>query len=182
MRSVKLVSAAMLLLASTCVSCLAEQTSSVPTEDQAFLSRSKEGRSDQDFITSAVIGCMFQIEAARVAMRRQILPPNLSNGAIKIIEENTQIYAALVRLAAEKGFAVPIRFDPKHQDLGNRLFSCPDDGFVDAYIGFQAKARGDLVSVFKKESQSTSDSTLRTLSQDSLSILHEHPVAAASLP
>ncbi len=181
MRSVMSFVSALSLIAFSCAPTMGAQASMDVTEGVETIDRSK-GHVDQDFITAAVMECMLQVEAARVAMHRKSLPDNLWNGAITLIEENARIYAGLTHVAAEDGLSVPTRFDAKHQAIGDRLFYCPQSRFVNAYVSLQAESHEELILLFKQEEENSSDLKLRVFARTTVSALQTHPRGGGNLP
>jgi len=147
-------------LLSVAVGAAAATPSGLSGKDAAFIQKADSGD-----ILEVTLGQLAQTNASSTQVK--------SAGA-KMVTDHSAMRTALEQAATQLGVTTAGQMDPQDQAEVNRLNGLTGTAFDEAYSTFMVKDHKKDVSDFTKESQTTSNATLKSLTSDAIPILQQH--------
>lgn len=134
--------------------------------------------SDADsFVEHAAIGDRYEIEAARIALRRS-RHDGVQQIARKMIADHTtsthHLNAALEMRETDGVSAPPGELDTRHRTMLDHLASAPDDSFDSTYLDQQALAHEETISLMRHYGHNGDNAQLRSLALGTLPVVERH--------
>ena len=134
----------------------------------------------QDFIDQASAAGLAEIESARLALQKS-QSPAVHNFAEQMIKDHTKANEDLKELAMNKQLEVASEADLMNKAKAMILEMREGESFDQAYANNQVKAHEQVVELFTRASQSSTDSDVQKFAKDKLPTLQEHLEMAKKL-
>jgi len=131
--------------------------------------------SSQDFVKTAGIAGMFEIESSKIAQTKS-KNSDVKSFADRMITDHTKA-AEELKAAAQAGgnkYEVPTALDPDHQKMIDELNTADESKFDAAYVRMQLRGHKDAVALFDSYSQQGDDPNLKSFAAKTLPTLKEH--------
>lgn len=140
--------------------------------------------SADDFVESAAIGDLYEIEAGRIALGRT-RRPEVQGVARKMIADHTtsthNLQAALA-MNETRGVAPPPReLDARRKSMIGHLEEAPDDAFDATYLDQQVLAHEETVTLMSTYAESGDNPQLRSVAMGTLPVVERHLVKVKEL-
>ncbi|TGQ35700.1 DUF4142 domain-containing protein [Mesorhizobium sp. M00.F.Ca.ET.216.01.1.1] len=127
---------------------------------------------DQDFVTKAAIGGMFEVQSSKIAQDK-LQDQSLKDFAQKMISDHGAANAKLESIAGEQQLQVPSDLDTSHKSDVEKLQSAAAP--VDApYTDMQKAAHADAVSLFEAYAKDGDNPALKSFATETLPTLKMH--------
>ncbi|MBF0306935.1 MAG: DUF4142 domain-containing protein [Alphaproteobacteria bacterium] len=129
----------------------------------------------QGFVTNAVIGDIYELEAGRLALRRGVSEP-VRRLAEALIDDHTTSAHQLTSTfrGMESAPQPPLELDERRADMIDHLRKAPDDAFDARFLEQQYLAHEESVRLFRGFAESGDDPRLRLFAAASLPTLERH--------
>jgi putative membrane protein len=134
----------------------------------------------EGFITNAVIGGLYEVEAGRIAMERSKTPQVKSLGQT-MVTDHTKAGDALKPIAAQLNVRVPTILDKRHQGLIDNLRGASDQDFDKIYLDQQEAAHAETVSLLQNYDRMGDQPALKTWAIQTLPVIQAHERAIDAL-
>lgn len=133
--------------------------------------------SGAEFAKNAAIGDLYEIQAARLALRRARAPETKAT-AQKMIDDHTTSTHHLrsaMRMNATKGLApLPLEMDERRKGMIEHLEAAPDDKFDETYLDQQIAAHKETVALMTGFRDSGDNAQLRSLATGTAPVVERH--------
>lgn len=134
-------------------------------------------RSSDSFVRNAAIGDMYEVEAARLAVRRA-LDPEVKAVAEQMIDDHTtsthHLQAAL-EMNETKGIEPPpARLDTRRRKMIDHLKLAPDDEFDTTYLDQQILAHQETMTLMTGYSDRGRNAQLRSFAAGTAPVVERH--------
>jgi putative membrane protein len=137
---------------------------------------------NQDFVTQASSGNMFEIAAGNLAIN------NSTNANVKafgnhMITDHSQTGIQMATLANQKGWTIPANMLAKHQTNLSTLASLSGTAFDKQFAAMMVTSHQETIALFESASgnEGVRDADLRTFASGKLPTLREHLADAQTL-
>jgi putative membrane protein len=128
---------------------------------------------DQNFVTKAAIGGMFEVQSSELA-NDKAQSAEVKKFAKQMIRDHGKANKELTSAAEDKGATVPSALDAKHAAVLQKLDGLSGAAFDSAYVQAQRAAHKEAVGLFSAYSTSKGDPQLTAWAGKTLPILQEH--------
>lgn len=128
---------------------------------------------DGGFVTNAIIGGLYEVEAGRIAAQRSTNPAIKSLGE-KMITDHTRAGDELKPIAARLNLAVPTALDQRHQGLIDNLRGATDQGFDRVYLQQQEAAHNETASLLSTYERMGGQPDLKAWATNTVAVVHAH--------
>lgn len=150
----------------------------------AFVSCKKEhhyNMNNQDFVTQAASGNMFEIAAGKLAVHSSNTDVQAFGNLM--ITDHGKTGADMASLAAKKGWTIPASMLPKDQQNLDSLSSLSGNAFAKKFAAVMVTAHMQTIDLFQKAAsdEGVPDADLRSFTSSTLPTLREHLQAAQQL-
>ena len=126
------------------------------------------------FVKHAALGDMYELEAARIALKRT-RREDIRQFARQMIEDHTRTSAALkAAVTGDGAVPVPDSLDRAHQTLVDDLDGASDESFDRRYLAQQKSAHSGALTLFRTYRDSGDDVRLGQLARETVPILERH--------
>jgi putative membrane protein len=140
--------------------------------------------SADEFVEKAATGDMYEIEAARIALRRSG-SAEIRSVAAQMIDDHTagvhHMQAALEMNETRGVRALPKDLDTRHRKLVEHLETAPDDKFDAAYVDQQILAHEETATLLEGYGDEGDNPQLRSLATSMLPVVKRHLLQAKEL-
>jgi putative membrane protein len=136
-------------------------------------SQSQIKPADQDFVTKAAIGGMFEVQSSGLADDKA-QSAEVKSFAKQMIRDHGKADKELDALAEKRGATVPKQLDAKHAASLKKLDGLQGAAFDQEYIQAQRAAHKEAVGLFQSYSGTTGDPELTAWAGKILPTLKEH--------
>lgn len=136
-------------------------------------SQSQIKPADQNFVTKAGIGGMFEVQSSELADDKA-QSAEVKNFAKQMIRDHGKANKELDKLAKSRGATVPSELDAKHAAELKKLEGLEGAEFDKAYIQAQRAGHKEAVGLFQTYSDSSGDPELTAWASKTLPTLKEH--------
>lgn len=143
------------------------------SKPSAAQSQSQIKPADQNFVTKAGIGGMFEVQSSELADDKA-QSAEVKNFAKQMIRDHGKANKELDKLAKDRGATVPNALDAKHAAELKKLEGVEGAEFDKAYIQVQRAAHKEAVGLFQTYSDSSGDPELTAWASKTLPTLKEH--------
>lgn len=134
----------------------------------------------QDFVDQASAAGVAEIESARMALQKS-QAPEVHNFAEQMIKDHTKANEDLKELAMNKQLEVASEADLMNKAKAMILEMREGESFDQAYANNQVKAHEQVIELFTRASQGSTDSDVQKFAEDRLPELKEHLEMAKKL-
>ena len=110
-------------------------------------------KADQAYIDSALTMTMVTIASARMALSQSGFPANVRHAAQTLLDDDAALDTRLRALALQQGFVVPGTLTDHDRRKIDRLASCHDLRFLDAWVTLQVAEHDTAISLFAGRGQ-----------------------------
>lgn len=128
---------------------------------------------DQNFVTKAAIGGMFEVQSSELA-DRNAQSAEVKSFAKQMIKDHGKANKELSSLAKDQGAEIPKALDAKHAAELKKLEGLQGAEFDKSYIQGQRAAHKEAVGLFQSYSDSGGDPELTAWASKTLPTLKEH--------
>lgn len=128
---------------------------------------------DTDFMTKAALGGMAEVELGKLAATKA-QNPEVKKFAQQMVTDHTKANDELKALAGEKNFSMPVRLDPKHQAVLDKLNGLSGAEFDKAYVEAMVADHEETVALFKSEADGGKDADAKAWAAKTLPALQMH--------
>lgn len=128
---------------------------------------------DQNFVTKAAIGGMFEVQSSELA-NSKAQSAEVKSFAKQMIKDHGKANKELGSLAKDRGAEVPKALDAKHAAELQKLEGLQGAEFDKAYIQAQRAGHKEAVGLFQSYSGSNGDAQLTAWAGKTLPTLKEH--------
>lgn len=128
---------------------------------------------DTDFMTKAALGGMAEVELGKLAATKA-QNAEVKKFAQQMVTDHTKANDELKALAGEKNFSMPVRLDPKHQAVLDKLNGLSGAEFDKAYVDAMVADHEETVALFKSEAESGRDADAKAWAAKTLPALQMH--------
>jgi putative membrane protein len=135
--------------------------------------------STEDFVRTAAISGMFEIESSRLAQQKA--DQGSKTFAAKMIADHSKAAAELKPLAAKAKVEIPKTIDTSHQQKLDKLKGLSGDDFDNEYDSMQVQAHEDAVSLFERYAKGGDNAGLKAFAAKTLPHLQQHLKMARDL-
>jgi putative membrane protein len=136
--------------------------------------------SDRQFVNTAAIGGVAEVELGRVAMLRAARPAVRSFGE-RMVADHGRGNAELATLARSKGMDVSPTLDTTHQAMRDRLSGLSGADFDRAYMSEMVRDHTEDVALFERAAQTATDPDIKAYAARSLPMLRDHLALARQI-
>ncbi len=136
--------------------------------------------SDKDFMKDAAEGGLAEVTLAKLALTK-VSRPDLKMFAQQMITDHSKANDQLKQVAGSKNYKLPTGPGLKNDALKTRLQVLSGQDFEMAYINAMVDDHKNDVQEFQKESESGTDSDVKSFASQTLPILKEHLDMIASI-
>jgi putative membrane protein len=146
---------------------------SMPGTNEMTGSKTSTTTADTDFMTKAALGGMAEVELGKLAATRA-QNPEVKKFAQQMVTDHTKANDELKALAGEKNFSMPVRLDPKHQAVMDKLNGLSGAAFDKAYVEAMVADHEESVALFKSEADGGKDADAKAWAAKTLPALQMH--------
>lgn len=133
----------------------------------------KVNSADQAFLRRAAEIDLSEVDLAQLA-KQNATTEQVKQFAQRMITDHTSNLQTLKDLAARKDVTLPDQLSANNTALYGRLTKLSGTDFDHAYINAMVDGHTKAVTLFKKESQTATDSSVRTYASQTLPVVEEH--------
>ena len=157
--------------------CMANDTTSNNNGQNGTAAVQNSGSSlsamDRQFMQTAAIGGMCEVQAGQLAQQRAT-NDQLRQFGQQMVSDHTAVNNQLNQLAQQKGVTLPTALDADAQSQIDKLNSLHGNDFDDYYITGQVKAHENTIKLFQDEANNGQDSDLKSFANQNLPTLQHH--------
>ncbi|GAA4312187.1 DUF4142 domain-containing protein [Compostibacter hankyongensis] len=153
--------------------------SNVDTADSMNAASAPVEKSDADFMVSAAIGGMSEVEMGRTAQQKATNPRVSAFGAM-MVNDHSKANDSLKTLAARKSITLPDSLDQAHRSDVDKLSSM-SKGYDKAYIDDMVKDHEKDIDEFEKGAQNVKDPDIQAFITQTLPVLRTHLDSAKAI-
>jgi putative membrane protein len=181
-----ILSTAMLCMALSAVTALAQNTNSGTMNSNTAAGRGASGMatvssSDRKFAMTAAMGGMSEVEMARLALTKASSDA-VKQYAQKMIDDHTTANAELMQIASAKGITLPAAPDAKHRAMIAKMERLSGAEFDRQYIMMAGhKDHQKMEKLFRDESMRGRDADLKAFAAKTLPVVQMHLQMARDL-
>jgi putative membrane protein len=176
-----ILSTAMLCMALSAVTAMAQNTNSGMTTMQGKGNMAMMSSSDRKFAMMAAMGGMAEVEMARVALAKASSDA-VKQYAQKMIDDHTTANAELMQIASTKGITLPTAPDAKHRAMMAKMERLSGAEFDRQYIMMAGhKDHQKMEKLFRDESMRGRDADLKAFAARTLPVVQQHLQMARDL-
>ena len=146
---------------------------SAPGTNEMTNSKVSTMTGDTDFMTKAALGGMAEVELGKLAATKA-QNAEVKKFAQQMVTDHTKANDELKALAGEKNFAMPVRLDPKHQAILDKLNGLSGAEFDKAYVEAMVADHEETVALFKSEADGGKDADAKAWAAKTLPALQMH--------
>ncbi|MGA0544119.1 DUF4142 domain-containing protein [Brevundimonas sp. VNH65] len=128
---------------------------------------------DGGFVTNAIVGGLYEVEAGRIAAQRSTNPAIKSLGE-KMVTDHTRAGDELKPIAARLNLAVPAALDQRHQGLIDNLRGATDQDFDRVYLQQQEAAHNETASLLSTYERMGGQADLKAWATKTVAVVHGH--------
>lgn len=128
---------------------------------------------DREFLQNAYRGGVFEIEASRIAVEKNI-PDEQREFARKMIEDHGKSNDDIRALADKKSVPLPTTLESDERQQVEELRDLNGKEFESAFHDMQARAHESAIESFEKAVRDTKDADIKALASSTLPTLREH--------
>lgn len=135
---------------------------------------SVSGGSTSGFVRNAVLGDLYEIEAAELALSRGTQP--IRNIAQEMLSEHRQNSQRLISTAkrVESETEVPSDLDERRRGMIDNLRTAPDDEFEKVFVQQQKAAHEEALDLYRTYAEEGESEPLREFAGQTLPVLKRH--------
>jgi putative membrane protein len=174
MRSHLLITAACAALSLSAAAALAQ--ANMPSTPSAMHAGDTMNVTNEDFVTKAAIGNMFEVESSRIALQKSG-NAQVKTFAEKMVKDHTDAGEDMGGAVEKSGLklTVPAKLDAKHMEMITRLKDATTaEEFNKMYVNIQLKAHEDAVALFTSYAKNGQNPALKSFATETLPTLREH--------
>lgn len=128
---------------------------------------------DDGFVTNAIVGGLYEVEAGRIAAQRS------TNRAVRalgerMVTDHTQAGEELKPIATRLNLAVPAALDQRHQGLIDNLRGATDQDFDRVYLQQQEAAHNETASLLSTYERVGGQADLKAWARKTLAVVQGH--------
>ncbi len=135
------------------------------------------GRSTGAFLMNAVVGNLYEVQAAKAALERS-RSEAVRNFALKMIDDHTtaahQLHSALRMNETKDVEPPPQELDDRHSGMIRHLIEASDEDFDSRYLDQQAMAHQETATLLKTYADEGENPQLRSWATSSLPVVERH--------
>lgn len=136
--------------------------------------------SPQEFAAQAAIGNRFEIEAARLALKKGV-NKQVKTFAEEMLRDHGKAGAALQKAASDQGITLPDALDKPHADKLKALEESVGGQFDPAYTSSQVSAHEEAVALFERYAKDGEKGALRNFAERTFPTLRMHLIRIQSV-
>lgn len=135
---------------------------------------SKRGDSSSAFVNNAMLGDLYEIQAAELALSRDA--PELQSLARTIRDDHRQNSQRLISAvkSASSDFDIPAQLDDRRRGMIDNLRKAPDDVFEDTFLRQQVVSHEEAVELYRTYYLNGESDALRDFAEETLPVLESH--------
>jgi putative membrane protein len=137
-------------------------------------------KEDKSFLDEAATGGLFEVRLGQLAVK-QANSEDVKGFGQRMIDDHTKVNAKLAQIAQQKGIAVPLELDKKHQGEIDKLSKLGGAKFDQEYMSTMVDDHAKDVKAFEKEAKEAKDTDLKELAATTLPTLQEHLAMAKQI-
>lgn len=129
------------------------------------------------FVESAAIGNRYELDAARVAMKRTRSEPVRLFARQMLLDHTTAMHqmSAALEMNETRGIAAPPQaLDTRRETMLKHLGEAPDDDFDTTYVDQQVLAHEETVSLMRSYAERGDNPQLQSLALGTLPVVERH--------
>lgn len=149
------------------------QSSKPGTAKEHTKEQSQLKPADQNFVTKAAIGGMFEVQSSELA-KDKAESAEVKDFADMMIRDHDKANKELETLAKDHGANVPTALDAKHEADLKKLQGLQGAEFDKEYIQVQRGAHKEAIGLFQSYSESKDNPQLTSWAGKTLPVLKEH--------
>lgn len=135
-------------------------------------SAGKLSAADQQFVDSAAIGGLYEVEAGRIAEKSS--NPQVKQFGARMVRDHSAADAKLKKIVTAEGGTAPQQLDQAHQQDLDHLRSLHGNEFAQTYMQEMVKDHDTDAQDFGKAAQSLDNPQLKTFAEQTLKIVEAH--------
>ncbi|MGK9234051.1 DUF4142 domain-containing protein [Inquilinus limosus] len=141
-----------------------------------------EGQHAAFFVQQAGRSDMFEIEAARIALRRT-QSPEIRAFAEMMVADHTRSQEQITKAVKDHDLSTPLpkRIDLKHQQILDQLQRAADADFDRLYLNGQVTAHQEALKVYQHYAPTAEEPSLRAVAEAGLPMIQRHLDRARAL-
>jgi putative membrane protein len=128
--------------------------------------------STEDFVKTAAMSDMFEIESSKVAQQKA--DESSKKFGLQMIADHTKTTMELKALASKAGVELPTALDSSHQSKIDKLSGLMGVDFDREYDAMQVEAHEDAVSLFERYAEGGDNAELKAWAGQTLPNLTHH--------
>ena len=125
------------------------------------------------FVSNAVIGGMYEVEAGRIAAERSSNPRIRASGE-QMVTDHTKAGNELKPIAAAANIAVPTTLDERHRGMIDNLRGATNEDFDRVYLQQQEAAHNETVSLLENFERMGDNEPLKAWATKTLPVVRHH--------
>jgi putative membrane protein len=133
--------------------------------------------SAEGFVENAMIGNLYEIEAARIAMQRTTSEPIRVFAKKMLLDHMTATHqlGAALEMSETEGVAEPsLTLDARREAMIKHLADAPEHAFDTTYVDQQVLAHEETVTLMRTYAESGDNPQLRSVALGSLPVMERH--------
>lgn len=134
---------------------------------------------EQKFYWKAAAGGLFEVEAARLAIR-QATDPDVQTLAAELLKDHEKANQDLMAIGETKGMSTPAHLTEEQNDALKKLREA-GASFDKTYVDFMVSDHPNDISLFEKELEAGKDAQLKAFAKEKLPVLKRHLEHAKSV-
>ena len=128
---------------------------------------------EQDFYWKAAAGGLFEVEAAKLAIKNAN-NPDVKTLAAELLKDHQKANQDLTAIGEAKGMSTPAHLTKEQDKSLEKLKGETGASFDKSYVGLMISDHPNDISLFEKQSEAGKDPQLKAFAKEQLPMLQRH--------